>query len=189
MLMISENRCVGCGICVKDCPSGAVSLNIDKGVAVLNCEKCMGCNLCIQNCPQDAINNVEGELVFAIGTDDGKTVKQDDHFGMSRIFQIWKYSNGELTFQTERKNAKYEEDETRIHGDPKKAEAITSVLNGVDVLVGKMMGPNIVQIRKSFVPVIVRQSNIDDVVEVLKRNIIEIIDEKEKKDRRGLVLK
>jgi ferredoxin len=189
MMMISRNRCVGCGMCASVCPADAVYVDTEKGFAVFKEDKCINCHVCIENCTQNAIKDVKEELVFAIGTDDGKTIKNDDHFGMSKIFQIWKYTDGELIFQEERVNVKYEEDETRIHGDPNKAKATSSVLGSVDVLVGKMMGPNIVRLQKKFVPIIVRESAIDETLEILKENLIEIIEEKEEKERRGLILK
>jgi len=88
-----------------------------------------------------------------------------------------------------RKNVKYREDENKSHGDPGKAEATSSVLNGVDVLVGKIMGPNIVRLRKKFVPIIVRQPDIGAALKILKENLIEITEEKEKTERKGLILK
>lgn len=48
-------ECVGCGNCVKKCPSEALSLEInDEGffTAVFNTEKCKECKKCIDICPQ-----------------------------------------------------------------------------------------------------------------------------------------
>ncbi len=53
------------------------------------------------------------------------------------------HRDGALDLIETRNNAKYSEDETMTHGDPGKAKATASVLGGVDVIVGKMMGPNI----------------------------------------------
>jgi len=188
MMNISKNRCVGCGICESDCPTGAIFVDIKKGIAVFGKNECINCGLCLQNCPQGAIRDIEEELIIAIGTDNEKIIKPDDHIGMSEYFQLWKYSNGELIFKETRENVKYAEDETRIHGDPGKAKATASVLKSVDVLVGKIMGPNIKILKNKFVAVIIREPEIEKAVDIIRENLNEIFEEKEKTDRRGLIL-
>jgi MinD superfamily P-loop ATPase len=188
VLMISKNRCVGCGICENHCPTGAIRVDKAIGIAVISDDKCSQCRVCMENCPQDAIRNIVEELTVGIGTDDSKTIKADDHVGMSRYFQIWKYSQGRLVFIEQRQNEKYKEDETRIHGDPGKAKATASALKGVNVLVGKMMGPNIERLKNQFVPVIIRETLIEKANEIIRANIIEIIEEKEKSARKGIIL-
>jgi len=188
MLNISKNKCVGCGICESKCPVGAISVDKEKGIAVIDKDKCIDCGICMKNCPQKAIKKIEGKLIFALGTDDEKTIKQDDHVGMSKIFQIWEFSEGNFNFLETKKNVKYKEDESRIHGDPKKAKATASVLDRVDVLVGKMMGPNIKRLNKKFVPVIIREPKIEKTIKIIKENINEIIEEKNKEKRRGIIL-
>jgi len=188
MMNVSKNKCVGCGICKSDCPVGSISVDVKRGIAVFDIDKCIYCELCIQNCPQGAIRDIVEELTIAIGTDNEKIIKPDDHIGMSEYFQVWKYSNGELIFKETRENVKYVEDEARIHGDPKKAEATTSVLKDIDVLVGKMMGPNIKRLKNKFVTVIIREPEIEKSLKIIRENINEIVEEKEKTERRGLIL-
>jgi len=97
-----------------------------------------------------------------------------------------------LVFKETRENPKYREDETKVHGDPGKAKATASALAGVDVLVGRLMGPNIVRLKNQFVCAIVRKKEIADAMDVIVENICAIIHEKNKidiKDRRGLILK
>jgi len=188
MLNISKNKCVGCGICESKCSVNAISVNVEKGIAVIDKEKCINCGLCLQSCPQDAIKDIKEELTFAIGTDNGKIIKSDDHVGMSKYFQIFKYSNGKLIFKEKRENVKYKEDETRIDGDPGKAKAVASVFGGVDVLVGKIIGPNIKRLKDKFVCVIIREPLIKQAMEIVKENINEIIGEKNKKERRGIII-
>ncbi len=188
MMNISKNKCVGCGICEIECPENSISVDLKIGIAVFDRARCIDCRLCLKNCPQNAIKNITEDLVIAIGTDNKKIIKPDEHFGMSKYFQIWTYSNGEIFLKETRENAKYEEDETITHGDPAKAKATSSVLKDVDILVGKIMGPNIERLKKRFVPVIIREPDIKKSLEIIKENINEIFEEKEKSNRRGIVL-
>jgi len=187
MIWISKNRCVGCGLCVESCPVKAIS--IEKGIAVIDKNKCINCGNCINSCPQGAVKDIKEELVIAIGTDDGETIKSGDHVGMSKYYLIFECSKGNLDFKEKRENIKYLEDETKIHGDPEKAKKVTSVLKDIDVLVGERFGPNIVRLRNSFVCAVVREQKIENTLEKIKDNIIEIIDEKNKDDRNGIILR
>lgn len=45
--------CIGCGICVKNCPAGAVT--VENLHAHINQEKCTGCGICKEKCPKKAI--------------------------------------------------------------------------------------------------------------------------------------
>ncbi|MBP3227509.1 MAG: 4Fe-4S binding protein [Bacteroidaceae bacterium] len=55
-----RKRCVACGVCVKACPRGAVS--VWRGCyAVVNDEKCIGCGLCVKACPAGVMHKVENE--------------------------------------------------------------------------------------------------------------------------------
>ena len=44
--------CLGLGDCVRVCPTGAMSIDDDKHVAVVDWETCIGCGLCVAACPQ-----------------------------------------------------------------------------------------------------------------------------------------
>lgn len=45
--------CIGCGICVKNCPNGAV--RIEDFHAVIDYDKCTGCGICAEKCPKKTI--------------------------------------------------------------------------------------------------------------------------------------
>ena len=44
------SACVGCGICVKRCPTAALSL--DGKVVSINESRCIGCGQCVNHCPK-----------------------------------------------------------------------------------------------------------------------------------------
>ena len=52
--IVHKDECTGCGICVDDCPSGAITLD-NSGISVINKEACTECGLCIDTCPAEAI--------------------------------------------------------------------------------------------------------------------------------------
>ena len=187
MINISKNKCVGCGICIINCPADAISIN--DWVATVDQDQCVNCGACIKICPQNAAMDIKGEFLVAIGTDDDERLKSDNHVGMSKYFQVWIYSNGKLVFKESRENIKYKEDETRIHGDPGKAKATASALKGIDVLSGKMFGPNIKRLKNKFVCAVIREESIKQAIQVIKENINEIIEEINAEDKTGIILK
>jgi electron transfer flavoprotein alpha subunit len=50
---IIADRCIGCQICLAECPVGAIEM-VD-GVAHINPEVCIGCGKCPQVCPTEAV--------------------------------------------------------------------------------------------------------------------------------------
>ena len=52
--VIDRKVCVACGVCMKSCPKGAIS--IYKGCfAQVEASKCVGCGLCAAGCPAGCI--------------------------------------------------------------------------------------------------------------------------------------
>ena len=52
-IIINEEKCIGCELCAKDCPSSY--LYIDNGKAHTNTGGCLECGHCYAICPQGAI--------------------------------------------------------------------------------------------------------------------------------------
>lgn len=48
--------CIGCKICEKNCPTGAIS--VENNHAVIDYDKCIGCGICAQKCPKKIIVEV-----------------------------------------------------------------------------------------------------------------------------------
>ena len=62
---VNQELCVGCGTCVKKCPTGSLELN-DEGKSQKVGERCIGCGICAAFCPENAISLVENERVVRL---------------------------------------------------------------------------------------------------------------------------
>lgn len=61
-----ESACISCGVCIKACRTGALSL-VD-GKVVLDASKCNNCARCVKSCPTDAWKGTPGYIVSFGGT-------------------------------------------------------------------------------------------------------------------------
>lgn len=53
MLQIRKDLCIGCELCIQNCPQQAISLL--WGQAEIDQSRCNQCRLCVEVCPQAAI--------------------------------------------------------------------------------------------------------------------------------------
>lgn len=60
IINISEEKCNGCGVCIPNCPEGALQI-IDGRARLISDLFCDGLGACIGTCPQDAITTEERE--------------------------------------------------------------------------------------------------------------------------------
>ncbi len=60
IIHIDENRCNGCGLCVPDCPEGAIQM-INGKARLISDLYCDGLGACIGTCPESAITIEERE--------------------------------------------------------------------------------------------------------------------------------
>ena len=51
--VVNDEDCIGCTICVRKCPVGAISMKGSK--AVIDSNKCINCGICASACPVKAI--------------------------------------------------------------------------------------------------------------------------------------
>jgi nitroreductase/Pyruvate/2-oxoacid:ferredoxin oxidoreductase delta subunit len=51
--LIDAEKCIGCGVCVKVCPYGSISM--EAGKAVVSGDRSMSCGHCAAVCPVDAV--------------------------------------------------------------------------------------------------------------------------------------
>ncbi len=106
------------------------------------------------------------QINIACGTDDGVTFTEE-HFGSAKFYLLYTLNleTGELNYVDKIYNTSPQE---QTHGDPKKAKSVSELMQNVHVLVGSAMGPNIVRMRKKFIPVISRERDIESAMEKLK---------------------
>ncbi|MBD3191779.1 MAG: 4Fe-4S dicluster domain-containing protein [Candidatus Heimdallarchaeota archaeon] len=56
MPWVDKNLCIGCGICVDECPVNTISIKED-GKAGINMDGCIHCGLCHDVCPENAVEH------------------------------------------------------------------------------------------------------------------------------------
>ena len=62
IILIDEEKCTGCGLCVPNCPEGAIQI-IDGKARLVSDLACDGLGACLGHCPEDAISIEEREAL------------------------------------------------------------------------------------------------------------------------------
>ena len=60
------SRCIGCGICERDCPVGALSVDRATKHGTIDTDRCLVCGMCAVKCPKGALRDALG--IFVRGT-------------------------------------------------------------------------------------------------------------------------
>lgn len=107
----------------------------------------------------------ESALVFAFALDEENRLK-NSHFGDASKYGIYRLEDRELKKEIEVLNHLKDADKHSDHGSGKKGNYIIDFLKkfGVNVLVSLQFGPNIKMVNHHFIPVIVSNHNVEEVI-------------------------
>ena len=89
MPWVNQDLCVGCGICVDECPVGAITQD-QSSKAIINDDKCIRCGKCHDVCPQDAVRHDSERIPQEVEANITKTKELLQHFetqGTGRILR------------------------------------------------------------------------------------------------------
>lgn len=57
---IEIDKCISCGMCVRCCPPGCLSVSKKEGTWTINRFDCIACGYCVQKCPKKCLHIVPG---------------------------------------------------------------------------------------------------------------------------------
>ncbi|MCD4793317.1 MAG: hypothetical protein K8R54_08805 [Bacteroidales bacterium] len=109
---------------------------------------------------------------------------QKKHFGDADKYIIYEHDSKELIFIDEIENTKRDIDEETEHGSKRKGNEIIEYLKNFDVkvLVSMQFGKNIKMVDKHFIPVIVSNNKLNEVIDIIEKNVHWINDEAKNKE-------
>jgi len=79
MPWVNQDLCVGCGICVDECPVGAITQD-QSSKAIINDDKCIRCGKCHDVCPEEAVRHDSERIPQEVEANITKTKELLQHF-------------------------------------------------------------------------------------------------------------
>jgi len=78
MPWVEKSECVGCGVCVQECPVDAIELV--EEIAQIDMDKCIRCGICHDVCPQNAVKHDRERIPQEVENNVGKVKGYMKHF-------------------------------------------------------------------------------------------------------------
>lgn len=79
MPWVNQEMCVGCAVCVDECPVGAIALE-DSRKAIIDEDRCIRCGRCHDVCPQEAVRHDSERIPEEVEAHMEKTKRLLKHF-------------------------------------------------------------------------------------------------------------
>jgi formate hydrogenlyase subunit 6/NADH:ubiquinone oxidoreductase subunit I len=88
-LRFDAGKCIGCKICMRDCPSAAITIKPigeKKFIAEIDLAKCIYCGQCVDSCPKKALESTtefelaqleHGKLKVVFSAEPGSETKKE----------------------------------------------------------------------------------------------------------------
>jgi predicted Fe-Mo cluster-binding NifX family protein len=115
-------------------------------------------------------------FAFAVNQSNNFELK---HFGDADKYLIYEFMNGEFKLILEEINNTKSIIEEANHGSKEKGNSIIRLLRDhkVSILVSRQFGKNIKMVNQYFIPIVIYNDNLLDVLSVLTKNMKWIVDE------------
>ncbi len=78
MPWVDKDKCTGCGICIEECPVGAISMENEK--AEIDMNECIRCGKCHEICEEKAVRHDSERIEEEIRANVEKTKRFMGHF-------------------------------------------------------------------------------------------------------------
>ena len=79
MPWVNEEMCTGCGVCVDECPVGAMTIQ-ENSKARINAEDCIRCGRCHDVCPEEAVRHDSERIPVDVQANLAKVKKLLKHY-------------------------------------------------------------------------------------------------------------
>ncbi len=75
---VIPDECIGCGICVNQCPVDAITMNADN-IACIDPDLCVNCGMCASACPTSTIELLDKDdcALYGIDADGNEELLQE----------------------------------------------------------------------------------------------------------------
>ena len=94
IIVIDEELCDGCGICLVSCPYGAISAHYEaskKNRIILKCDLCQGDPQCVKWCETKALHYVSEDEAELIKEAEDNMIMAKKRFEIEHNTPLWRY--------------------------------------------------------------------------------------------------